>query len=121
MSSNPNIRDEASSDAILASRYFREGDREAMDELVKRHAGAAYRLAFTDIENAADAEEIVQTAFLKVLLHEAKETDNVRGWIMKIVVNTCHDKMKEEARRRSRQKAVAFELTATEAPDDEKQ
>ena len=115
-----NVRDESNSDARLLRRYFKDGDREAMNELFKRHAGTAYRLAFADVENAADAEEIVQTAFLKVLLNEAKETDNVRGWIMRIVVNTCHDKMKEEARRRSRQKAVAVDLATTEAPDDER-
>jgi RNA polymerase sigma factor (sigma-70 family) len=115
-----NIPDEASSDASLLRRYFNNGESDAMEELFKRHAGMAYRLALSDVENAADADEIVQTAFLKVLLSDVKEIGNVRGWIMSIVINTCHNKMKEETRRRQRQEAAVLDRAASTAPDSEK-
>jgi RNA polymerase sigma-70 factor (ECF subfamily) len=115
-----NIGNDACSDELLLSRYFKDGDRDAMDEIFKRYAGIAFRVAFADAANAADAEEIVQMAFLKVLLSEVKEIENVRGWIMRIVVNTCHNKMKEEAQRRSRQKSAGAERAATETLDDER-
>ena len=108
--------DESNSDAALLRRYFSNGDREAMDELFKRHAGTAYRLAYADVENAADAEEIVQIAFLKVLLNETREIDNVRGWIMSIVVDTCRNKVREESRLRKRQKAASADRSAVGAP-----
>jgi RNA polymerase sigma factor (sigma-70 family) len=112
--------DESKSDATLLQRYFSGGDREAMDELFRRHADTAYRLAFADIENAADAEEIVQMAFLKVLLNESKDIGNVRGWIMRIVVDTCRNKVRDEVRLRKRQQAASADRAASEVPNEEK-
>ena len=81
----------------------------------------AYRLAFAAVENAADAEEIVQMAFLQVLLKSGKdEIYNVRGWIMRMVVDTCHDKMKAEARRRRREKDAKVDRASVPGLDDEK-
>jgi RNA polymerase sigma-70 factor (ECF subfamily) len=114
-----NLQNDAS-DALLLTRYFKQGDRDAMDELFKRHAGMAYRLAYAIVGNAADAQEVVQTAFLKVLLNEDKEIGHVRGWIMRIVVDTCHNKVREEGRRQSRQKAVVANSVATDENDAEK-
>ncbi len=113
-------RDEASSDVDLLNRYFKEGDREALSELFNRHAGTAYRVALAEVENAADAEEAVQTAFLKIIRNEAKDVSHVRGWIMRIVVDTCHEKIREETRRRKRQEAAVLEHAGQSVPSEER-
>ena len=108
-----------SSDTELLRRYFGHGDRDAMNSLFIRYANTAYRVALADLENAADAEEVVQTAFLYVLQHGNRDVQNVRGWIMRIVVSACHDKMKEESRRRDRQQAAAENRTIAMEADRE--
>jgi RNA polymerase sigma factor (sigma-70 family) len=106
--SNVAAQREPTSDALLLVRYFKHGSRDAMDELFNRHTNTAYRLALAEIGNAADAEEAVQAAFLQILLKGGKaKIGNVRGWIMRIVIDTCRDKLKEEIRRRKRQETAA--------------
>lgn len=102
---------ESQADASLLRRYFANRDHDSMDELFRRHAGMAYRVALAYVRNAADAEEIVQTAFLKILQNKPKEIANVRGWIMSIVVDSCLNKMKEEGRRRKREETAAQDRT----------
>ena len=55
---------DSESDVGLLRRYFKHGDRDAMTQLYKRLADSAYRIAFACTGNAADAEEILQTAFV---------------------------------------------------------
>ena len=110
----------SSQDAALASRFFKTGDRAAMDELFQRYANLAFRIALAEVGNAADAEDIVQAAFLQFLVGKNREIQNVRGWIMKTIINECRDKVKEEARRRKRQEAVMADRAPAYAPDDQK-
>ena len=115
------IMDESVGDALLLNRYFKNGDRDAMGELFNRHARTAYHLALATLDNAADAEEAVQAAFIRILLRGGKsEIHNVRGWIMRIVVDVCRDKAKEEIRRRKRQEAAGSNRATATQPDDEK-
>src|SRR5437870_4299984 len=97
------------SDEILLQRYFVQKDQNAMEQLFIRHAGGAYRIALRELGNAADAEEAVQTAFLNVLARGNQHVTQVRGWIMGIVVNACRDRIKGDARRRSREDAMVRE------------
>src|SRR5262249_32914886 len=106
-SPTPAPRAEADRDELLIKRFFSNRDPQAIEELFHRHANSAYRLALADLENAADAEEAVQAAFLHILTGGPKEIRSVRGWIMRIVADKCRDKIKEEARRRARQEAAA--------------
>ena len=108
------------SDAELASRYFTRGDHAAVEALFLRHAHLAYRVALAEIGNAADAEDVVQAAFMQFLVDKNKDIQNVRGWIMKTVVHEGRDKLKAEARRRKRQDASGIDPASTYAPDDQK-
>jgi RNA polymerase sigma factor (sigma-70 family) len=84
-------------------RFFKQGDRAAMATLFDRHKDAAYRIALGETRNSADAEDVVQTAFLTVMSKGVHVKSNLRGWIMSVVVSTCRDRMKAEFRRRARQ------------------
>jgi len=106
-------------DIDLIGRYFNDGDREAMACLFERYSGVAYRIALGETRNSADAEDVVQAAFMNVLSKGHHVNSNVRGWIMSVVVNACRDKMKEESRRRNRQEAVAQDEPASSVANEE--
>ncbi|MDD5088342.1 MAG: sigma-70 family RNA polymerase sigma factor [bacterium] len=59
------MRDRDTRDELLMLAAGR-GDTEAFAELVKCHQQAAWRLACRFLGNAADAEDVVQDAFLKI-------------------------------------------------------
>lgn len=105
---------------MLLQRYFREHDREAMTELFNRHVESAYRFALAITGNTADAEEVVQTAFVQILAHSSTDISNVRGWIMRIVADAGRNKVKSEANLHKREKLAAAERASESSMDDEK-
>jgi RNA polymerase sigma-70 factor, ECF subfamily len=102
------------SDAGLLRRYFKHGDGGAMTQFYKRHADSAYRIAFACTGNAADAEEVLQTAFVQLLTKGAElcagtagPNANIRGWLMSVVINASKMNARAENSRRQREEAVA--------------
>ena len=109
------------SDVILLQRYSRNGDTEALDVLFRRYADSAFRVALRRCRNPADAEDIVQSAFLEVLRHASHYQTRItfRGWIMSIVINSSKMKMREEAHRHQREQAASEERQNTMEPNAE--
>jgi RNA polymerase sigma-70 factor (ECF subfamily) len=89
-------------DAELLRAFVARGNKEALGELFARHADPAFRLALRCLNNAADAEDAVQAAFLTAMRCAAqfRGESSVRVWIMGIVVNACKDRSKAERRRK---------------------
>ena len=60
-------------------------------ELFKRYAGKMLGVCQRYARNAADAEDIVQDAFIKVFekIYQFKSEGSFEGWIRRIVVNTA--------------------------------
>ncbi len=73
------------------------GDKEAYGVLVRAHSGAVFRVAFRMVGNEADAEEIVQEAFLRGYqrLESFQERSSFGTWIYRIAVNLSLDKIKK--------------------------
>jgi len=70
------------------------GDRAAFETLSRRHARRSLALASRVLGNGADAEEVVQDAFLRIWLHAAdwRGRDSLFStWLYRIVVNRCLD------------------------------
>ena len=70
-------------------------DKYAFSVLVERHSQKFYNLAYRSLFNKADAEDIVQEAFLKIwrkpeLWRPQKQT-KFTTWFYRIVLNTCLD------------------------------
>jgi RNA polymerase sigma-70 factor (ECF subfamily) len=65
------------------------GDKEAYGALVRTHSAAVFRVAFRMIGNEADAEEIVQEAFLRGYqrLESYQGRSTFGTWIYRIAVN----------------------------------
>lgn len=89
---------QASDDRLLAS--VAGGDQRAFSQLVSRHGERARALALRFTGSAADAEDIVQHAFLAAW-RGAADWQSGRAqfstWLHRVVVNRCID----NARRRS--------------------
>ena len=76
-------------------------DKHAFSVLVARHSQKFYNLAYRSLFNKADAEDIVQEAFLKVwrkpeLWRPHKQT-KFTTWFYRVVLNTCLDMNKKKA------------------------
>jgi RNA polymerase sigma-70 factor (ECF subfamily) len=75
------------SDELLLAR-FRGGERDAVDELFRRHRGTAYRLAFRLLGQEPDALQAVQNGFIKALalMHEALVGQfSFKAWLLRVV------------------------------------
>lgn len=86
--------DRAAIDAVLA------GDRDAYGELVKRHSGMLFRLAYRMMGNQADADDVVQDAFLRGYQNLAafESRSDFGTWIYRIAARCALDRL---ARRRT--------------------
>ena len=91
--------DRATIEAVLA------GDKQAYGVLVKRHSHKLFRLAFRITSNEADADDVVQEAFLRgyVKLKSFQARSDFATWIYRITVRCALDKIngrsKDETRR----------------------
>lgn len=58
----------------------------------QRHKDRVYRLALSYTGSAAEAEDVCQTAFLRLLEREAQvPEEKVKSWLMTVTVNLCKD------------------------------
>ena len=73
----------------------------AVAALVSEYAGTLYRVAYSVLRNAADAEDAVQEAFLRVLRHREtlSEVRDQRVWLIRIVWNIVLDRKRRAKTR----------------------
>ncbi len=78
------------SDEQVVAR-FQGGDDSAFDDLVLRHRGPVYRLAFRLMGNHQDADDLSQEAFLRAYrgLRRFRGEAQFRTWMTRIVVNVA--------------------------------
>lgn len=79
----------------------RERARERFGALMALLQRRALRIAYQYLRDAADADEVVQDAFVKVFLHieQYREDLPFDVWFTRIVVNSCLDRLKSRARQ----------------------
>jgi len=75
--------------------------RERFSGLVRAHQRRALRIAYQYLRDAADADEAVQDAFVKVFTHigSYREAWPFEVWFTRILINGCLDRRKARARR----------------------
>lgn len=73
----------------------------ALAALVDQYATTLYRVAFSVVRNASDAEDAVQEAFLRVLRHRDRldEVRDHRVWLIRIVWNIVLDRKRRAKTR----------------------
>jgi RNA polymerase sigma-70 factor (ECF subfamily) len=85
----------------LVERGQMDEARDRFNELVVHHQRRASRIAFQYLRDAAEADEAVQDAFVKVFGHitSYRETWPFEVWFTRILINGCLDRRKARARR----------------------
>lgn len=64
---------------------------EAFTQAVEDYGDMLYRLAFGWCRNRSDAEDMVQSAFVKLLRSDKsfESGEHMRRWLMRVVINNC--------------------------------
>jgi len=78
-----------------------EASATAIAALVDEYAGTLYRVAYSVLRNAADAEDAVQETYLRVLRHRDGLTEirDPRVWLVRIVWNVVLDRKRRAKTR----------------------
>jgi RNA polymerase sigma-70 factor, ECF subfamily len=120
MVSGDDLRDASDANLVVGVGRFRE---EALAEIYRRHAGAAYGLAHRIVGDRAMAEEVVQEVFLR-MWNEPEKFDPERGSLRAYVLTQTHgrsvDVVRAESSRRAREERRA-RLTAEAGYDLERE
>ena len=84
-------------------------DASCQKEIFNRFAGRMLGVCNRYARNSADAEDILQDAFIKVFdkIHQFKFEGSFEGWIRRIAVNTA---LKKYSLRRYEKEVVGYEL-----------
>jgi RNA polymerase sigma-70 factor (ECF subfamily) len=81
-------------------RSVGQSERDATDtvaeisDLATAHSALLFRVAFSVLRHASDAEDVVQDSFLRVLKHQKKlvSVENIRVWLIRIAWNLALDR-----------------------------
>lgn len=95
-------------------------DRLEAEELVREHGQAVFRLAYARTGNKADAEDVTQETFLR-LVHKAphfRDRDHCRAWLLRVAMNCAGDLFRSPWRRRTRPLEEAEGISAPEREED---
>ncbi len=86
-------------DRELAAR-FRDGERDAFDQLVRRHQKGMWRLVRRYVRNDADAADVTQQAFVRAFrgLAGFRGTATVRSWLFRIAINCALSWLRDHKR-----------------------
>ena len=114
-------------DAQLAVRA-QGGDAWAEEALYRRHAAHIYHLAYRLLGARADAEDVVQEAFVAVLEHlgQLREPAAFRGWLARTALTLVYRRFRLRKLRRilgfeEAADRIALEPAAGASPEDRAQ
>lgn len=60
---------------------------------VQRYSDTVYRAAMHNCSCTADAEDVVQDVYEKLLRHEGgfESEEHLKAWLLRVTINRCHD------------------------------
>lgn len=105
------IRMQNYSDEELVAKYKESRDHQYLTVLFTRHSDIIYRNVLRKMRNPSDAEDVVQTAYCKMIagLLQYKGTGSVLGWMLQVSLYTCYEVYRSEKGRINREKKVMAE------------
>ena len=78
-------------------------DRRQAERLVNTYSDLILRLSYTYLKSTADAQDICQTVFLKLLTspRSFESPEHEKAWIIRVTINKCKDLLKSFFRSRT--------------------
>lgn len=94
-------------------------DRERSEAAVREYGAAVYRLAFSQLQNIADTEDVFQEVFLRYVekapIFQGQEHE--KAWLLRVTLNCCRDLFRSPFRRRRTALEEAENLPAWDAEE----
>lgn len=86
--------------------------------LARRYIDTVYRVAFNYIKSPADADDITQNVFLKLLQTPKpfESDDHVKNWLIRVTINECKNLVRSKSWKEEPLDAYAAKL-AFESPE----
>jgi len=101
---------------MMAERLLAAAQSEgsALESAVREHARLVYRIAYSVLRNAADAEDTVQDTFLCMLRYGAKAAaiEDMKAWLARIAWRTAVERRERMAKSAARHEAPLDDLAA---------
>lgn len=74
-----------------------------LDLIVEEHADMVYRIAFVQMKQKSDAEDVFQDVFLQLVRYAdtLKSLEHVKPWLIRVTINCCHKHHNKAWRKRS--------------------
>ena len=96
-------------------RRLRRHEQAAFHELVDQYSQALFRVAYSMVGNAADAEDVVQETFTAAFsgIRKFRGESTLRTWLMQILVRQCA----KVQRGRGRRMTIGIENADQAGPD----
>ena len=76
-------------------------DNDAFAQAVECHRDMVFRIAYTYMRDAADADDIAQTVFIKLLSTgpSFSSADHLKNWLIRVTANECKSLFRKPWRR----------------------
>ena len=91
------------------------------DIVYERYADMLYRLAYTHLGSAHDAEDAVSDVFVKYLQTSPtfRNEEHEKAWFLRVLINRCHDLHRRKTLRTCTSLDEVAEIAATDTKDTE--
>ncbi|MBL1229257.1 sigma-70 family RNA polymerase sigma factor [Enterococcus sp. BWB1-3] len=68
-----------------------EGELLGAEELLDEYADMVYRIAFVQMKQSSDADDIFQEVFLRLVehIHTLKSKEHAKHWLIRVTINCC--------------------------------
>lgn len=100
-------------DAMLLRKWVVNGDAEAFDEIVRRHADMVYGTSRRILRDRGDAEDVAQDCFLRLAEAAGDIRTSLGGWLHAAAVSRSLDLIKRDSRRRARERQFVHRTAAS--------
>lgn len=68
------------------------GDSSFIKEVVEKFSDMVLRIAYQNLKNYCDAEDVVQDVFIKLMKEDNFQDENhIKAWLIKVTINRCKD------------------------------
>lgn len=77
-----------------------ETAQENISQLLEKYGDMVMRIAYTYLKNKADAEDIVQDVFVKIMTHPPafKDENHQKAWLFRVTKNQCLNALNKRKR-----------------------